>query len=158
MQIQQQFWEYFFMYYLVKGRFFFAGVPGKVRWKPPGNHQLPHGKSACSPECPHMLHFSGLIDSTMISSNIKASRGTYIPFTTTQRVKLSWTVCVCESCCVDSTWISSFTHHRLSVCLSRCNCQYTVPVRQSCITSQTVPQRAKMAKKDTLCLSKTTLY
>lgn len=26
--------------------FVFAGVPGKVRWKPPGNHQLPHGKPA----------------------------------------------------------------------------------------------------------------
>lgn len=31
-------WFYFF--------FVFAGVPGKVRWKPPGNHQLPHGKPA----------------------------------------------------------------------------------------------------------------
>lgn len=35
---------------------FFAGVPGKVRGEPPGNHQLQHGKSDCSPESPHVLH------------------------------------------------------------------------------------------------------
>lgn len=51
-QTQPQFLECFFVslknlfYDMIFFFFVFAGVPGKVRWKPPGNHQLPHGKPA----------------------------------------------------------------------------------------------------------------
>ena len=61
--------------------FFFAGVPGKVQWKPPGNHQLPHGKPACTP--PHTAR----LRRSSWHWHFKSSRGSNIPSRTTLRVR-----------------------------------------------------------------------